>query len=32
MVFGRIAGGQVDNVIPTSVDLSGTCRTLDRAL
>lgn len=29
LVFGRIAGGQADNVIPTSVELSGTCRTLD---
>ena len=32
VVFGRIAGGQTDNVIPTSVELSGTCRTLDRSL
>ena len=32
MVFGRITGGNADNVIPTSVELTGTCRTLDRSL
>jgi amidohydrolase len=30
MVFGQIHGGKADNVIPTSVVMSGTCRTLDR--
>jgi amidohydrolase len=30
LVFGRVTGGTADNVIPTSVELSGTCRTLDR--
>jgi amidohydrolase len=29
MVFGRIAGGSADNVIPTEVHMSGTCRVLD---
>lgn len=32
MVFGRIGGGHADNVIPASVELSGTCRTGDRDL
>jgi len=32
MVFGQISGGQTVNVIPTSVEMSGTCRTLDRDL
>jgi amidohydrolase len=32
LVFGRANGGTADNVIPSSVELSGTCRTLDRAL
>ncbi len=32
IVFGKVAGGSADNVIPTSVELSGTCRTLDRTL
>jgi amidohydrolase len=31
LVFGKVAGGTADNVIPTTVELSGTCRTLDRA-
>lgn len=30
VVFGRIHGGEVENVIPTQVDLSGTARTLDK--
>ena len=30
LVFGRIQGGMASNVIPASVELSGTCRTLDR--
>jgi amidohydrolase len=30
LVFGRISGGQADNVIPASVEMSGTCRTLSR--
>jgi amidohydrolase len=30
LVFGQVSGGTADNVIPTSVELSGTCRTLDR--
>jgi len=29
LVFGRVQGGIADNVIPTSVELSGTCRSLD---
>jgi len=29
LVFGRVQGGMVGNVIPTSVELSGTCRSLD---
>ena len=29
-MFGKVAGGTADNVIPTTVELSGTCRTLDR--
>ena len=29
LVFGRVQGGIAGNVIPTSVELSGTCRTLD---
>jgi amidohydrolase len=32
LVFGRVAGGTADNVIPTTVELSGTCRTLDRTV
>jgi amidohydrolase len=32
VVFGSISGGTAENVIPTKVDLSGTCRTLDRGL
>lgn len=32
LVFGKVAGGTADNVIPTNVELSGTCRTLDHAL
>jgi len=32
MVFGRINGGDADNVIPASVELTGTCRTGDRGL
>ena len=30
MVFGRVNGGTADNVIPTTVELSGTIRTADR--
>jgi amidohydrolase len=30
LVFGKISGGTADNVIPATVELSGTCRTLDR--
>ncbi len=30
LVFGRIQGGSVGNVIPASVELAGTCRLLDR--
>jgi amidohydrolase len=30
LVFGRVQGGIAGNVIPTSVELSGTCRSLDR--
>lgn len=30
LVFGRVQGGHVGNVIPTSVELTGTCRLLDR--
>ncbi|MGZ5384466.1 MAG: amidohydrolase [Acidimicrobiia bacterium] len=29
LVFGRVQGGMAANVIPTSVELSGTCRSLD---
>lgn len=32
IVFGQIHGGTTDNVIPTTVDLGGTVRTLDRLL
>jgi amidohydrolase len=32
VVFGRIAGGTAVNVIPSSIELSGTCRTLDRGV
>ena len=32
LVFGRVAGGTADNVIPSTVELSGTCRTLDRGM
>ncbi len=32
VVFGQIHGGHVDNVIPSTVTMSGTCRTLDRGL
>ena len=32
IVFGKIVGGTADNVIPTTIELSGTCRTLDRTL
>ena len=32
LVFGKVAGGTADNVIPTTVELSGTCRTLDRGV
>jgi amidohydrolase len=32
IVFGTIAGGTAENVIPTKVELAGTCRTLDRGL
>lgn len=32
LVFGRISGGTADNVIPTSVEMSGTVRTADRSL
>ena len=32
LVFARIHGGDADNVIPTRVELSGTCRTLSRQL
>lgn len=32
LVFGKIHGGTADNVIPTTVDLSGTVRTADRRL
>lgn len=30
MVFGQISGGAADNVIPTEVTMSGTCRVLDQ--
>lgn len=30
IVFGQVHGGQADNVIPSTVTMSGTCRTLDR--
>lgn len=32
VVFGRVHGGTVDNVIPTSVEIGGTVRTVDRGL
>lgn len=32
VVFGRMAGGVADNVIPTKVEIGGTVRTTDRAL
>jgi amidohydrolase len=32
IVFGTIHGGRADNVIPTSVEMTGTVRTLDRDL
>jgi amidohydrolase len=32
LVFGKVIGGTADNVIPTTVELSGTCRTLDRGI
>ncbi|CAN5299764.1 amidohydrolase [soil metagenome] len=32
VVFGRIVGGTAVNVIPSSIELSGTCRTLDRGV
>jgi amidohydrolase len=32
VVFGQISGGTADNVIPTEVRMSGTCRTLDRSI
>ena len=32
VVFGTVNGGTAENVIPTRVELSGTCRTLDRGL
>lgn len=32
VVFGRIAGGTTENVIPTLVEMAGTCRTLDRGI
>jgi amidohydrolase len=32
IVFGKVVGGTADNVIPTTIELSGTCRTLDRTL
>lgn len=32
VVFGQMHGGHVDNVIPSTVTMSGTCRTLDRGL
>ncbi|MGH8928462.1 MAG: amidohydrolase [Acidimicrobiia bacterium] len=32
LVFGKVVGGTADNVIPTNVELSGTCRTLDRRM
>ncbi|MGH8911935.1 MAG: amidohydrolase, partial [Acidimicrobiia bacterium] len=32
VVFGRIQGGTVANVIPTTVELGGTVRTIDRSL
>ena len=31
LVFGQIHGGSADNVIPTEVTMSGTCRVLDQA-
>ncbi len=32
VVFGRISGGTAVNVIPSSLEMSGTCRTLDRGV
>lgn len=32
VVFGRVAGGSADNVIPTTVELGGTLRVFDRDL
>ncbi|MCA1734816.1 MAG: amidohydrolase [Actinobacteria bacterium] len=32
VVFGKIAGGTAVNVIPSSLEMSGTCRTLDRGV
>ena len=32
LVFGKVVGGTADNVIPSTVELSGTCRTLDRSV
>lgn len=32
VVFGRIRGGTVENVIPTELEMGGTVRTLDREL
>ncbi len=32
LVFGQINGGTAVNVIPTTVEMAGTCRTLDRAM
>lgn len=32
VVFGRIAGGTAENVVPTRVEMGGTVRTIDRTL
>lgn len=32
VVFGRVSGGTADNVIPSSVEMSATARTLDRGV
>lgn len=32
LVFGQINGGTAVNVIPTTVEMAGTCRTLDRSM
>ena len=32
VVFGRISGGTAENVIPTMIEMAGTCRTLDRGV